>query len=249
MLEGLRSERRWQWAAYGKHPAARDYFKVGQGFPLLDSFSGWVENGYQAVAARVTARGILRSWRFWTREARRENVVCGVVRDSADSLGRPYPLLVMGTGPLKDWANHWDLVPLVCDGAWGQMEYLGARPFADLKKLEEEVQGIRPPNAGWSDLTSARDNLAQLESHCVERLERQALSLSENMESVIPLDQGTSEDPVRLIGLCHYLVKSRTEIMPSVIFMGGTLDKTYCAFFRRPLTVSDFVQLWSLPEG
>ena len=48
MLEGLRSERRWQWAAYGKHPAARDYFKVGQGFPLVDSFSGWVENGYQA---------------------------------------------------------------------------------------------------------------------------------------------------------------------------------------------------------
>jgi hypothetical protein len=26
------------------------------------------------------------------------------------------------------------------------------------------------------------------------------------------------------------------------------LDKTYCAFFRRPLTGSDFVQLWSLPE-
>jgi type VI secretion system protein VasJ len=250
MLEGLRSERRWQWAAYGKHPVAKDYFKVGQDFPLLNSFSGWIESGYEKVASKNKSAGVRRSWRFWTREARRENVVCGVLRDSTDSFGRPYPLLIMGTGPLKDWVNEWDLVPLACENTWGQIEYLLTRTFSDLKKLEEEVQNIRPPAAEWSELAKRRESFKGLTSRDLGRLNGQTSSLSESMERFILLDQGPSHDQFELIGLCHLLVKSRTEMAPNAIFMGGTLEKTYCAFFRRPLAPSDFIQLWSVPaEG
>ena len=164
MLEGLRSERRWQWAAYGKHPAAKDYFKVGQDFPLLNSFSEWIESGYEKLASRKNPASMRCSWRFWTREARRENVVCGVLRDSTDSFGRPYPLLIMGTGPSRDWVNEWDLVPLACENTWGQIEYLSTRTFSDLKRLEEEVQNIRSPAAEWSDLAKRRESFSGLTS-------------------------------------------------------------------------------------
>jgi type VI secretion system protein VasJ len=250
MLERLRPERRWQWAAYGKHPAAKDYFKVGQNFPLLNSFSEWIESGYEKVASKNNPAGMRRSWRFWTREARRENVVCGVLRDSTDSFGRPYPLLIMGSGPLVGWVNEWDLVPLACENTWGQIEYLSTKTFSDLKRLEEEVQNIRLPSAEWSELAKRRESFKGLTSEELSHLNGQASSLSESMERFICLDQGLSHDQFELIGLCHLLVKTRTEIVPNVIFMGGTLEKTYCAFFRRPLTPSDFIQLWSVPaEG
>jgi len=53
-------------------------------------------------------------------------LVCGVVRDSVDRLGRPYPLLVLGTGSLREWESHWDLLPYACLPVWQRIEYLGA---------------------------------------------------------------------------------------------------------------------------
>jgi type VI secretion system protein VasJ len=217
---------------------------------LLNSFSEWIESGYEKVASKNNPANMRCSWRFWTREARRENVVCGVLRDSTDSFGRPYPLLIMGTGPLTGWVNEWDLVPLACENTWGQIEYLSTKTFSDLKRLEEEVQNIRLPSAEWSELSKRRESFKGLTSPELSQLNGQASSLSESMERFICLDQGLSHDQFELIGLCHLLVKARTEIVPNVIFMGGTLEKTYCAFFRRPLTPSDFIQLWSVPaEG
>lgn len=55
----------WKWAAYGKHPAAKDFFKLGQFGPLVQDFSRWVEKGYQLFAARK--KFSQNSWRFWTR--------------------------------------------------------------------------------------------------------------------------------------------------------------------------------------
>jgi type VI secretion system protein VasJ len=187
-----------------------------------------------------------RSWRFWTREARKENVVCGVVRDSNDSLSRPYPLLIMGTGPLKDWVSQWDLVPLACESAWGQMEYLSAKAFNDLRELEEEVQNITPPAGEWLALARQREGFEELGSPRVTEPGGAASSLSERMEWFIPFDQLPPRDHFELIGLCHSLVRARIEAAPSAIFMGGTAEKMYVAFFRRPLAPSDFIRLWSI---
>ncbi len=246
MLERIRSERRWQWAAYGKHPAAKDYFRVGQEFPLVNSFSGWIENGYQVLVSRTRPFKARHSWRFWTREARRENVVCGVVRDSSDSLGRPYPLLVMGSGPLKDWVSQWDLVPLACESAWSQMEALSEKAFSDLRELEEGVQNIVPPSVQWLELAREREGFRELGSQEIEVLETGTAGLSERMDCFISLDQATPGDRLQLTGLYHSFVRARMEAVPSVIFIGGTEEKALVAFFRRPLAPSDFIRLWSI---
>jgi len=246
MLEKIRSERRWQWAAYGKHPAAKDYFKIGQDFPLLNSFSGWIENGYQVLASKDNPIKARRSWRFWARESRRENLVCGLVRDSNDSLGRPYPLLIIGTGPLKDWSSQWDLVPLACEKAWGQMEYLSAKTFNDLRELEAEVQNISPPAAEWLELARKRESFEEIASLNLSEMGGGTSSLKERMECVIPLDRVPPRDPLELAGLCHSLLRARIETAPSAIFMGGTVERPFVAFFRRPLSPSDFIHLWSV---
>src|SRR5512145_774650 len=104
----------WMWAAYGKHPAIKDYFRVGQDFPLLRVFVSWVENGYkQFTPERDTA--MQNSWHFWARGAASDSIVCGLVKDSSDGIGRNYPLLIIGTGPLREWAENWDLLPLACE--------------------------------------------------------------------------------------------------------------------------------------
>ena len=46
------SDQNWRWAAFGKHPVARDFFRVGPDFPLIKGFSDWVENGYQILTSK-----------------------------------------------------------------------------------------------------------------------------------------------------------------------------------------------------
>jgi type VI secretion system protein VasJ len=248
MLEKLKSERRWRWAACGRHPAAKDDFTVGQDFPLLNSFSGWIEHGYQVLASRDNPVKVQRSWRFWTREAREENVVCGVVRDSNDSLGRPYPILIIGTGPLSGWVSQWDLLPLAFEDTWGQLEYLSTKAFSDLRELEEEIQNIKPPAAEWLNLARKREVFEELGSLHLSQLEGETSSLSGETAYFIPLDTLPSRDRFELIGLCHTLVRARLEAAPRAVFMGGTLEKQYVAFFRRPPAPSDFIHLWSVTE-
>ena len=71
----------------------------------------------------ATPAGIC-SWRFWAKGANKKALVCGVARDSSDSVGRPYPLLVVGTGPLADWEDEWELLPAACENTWNQMDVM-----------------------------------------------------------------------------------------------------------------------------
>jgi type VI secretion system protein VasJ len=244
-----RTERRWQWAAYGKHPSAKDYLRLGQYFPMGRSFSDWVEAGYQGLGNRSNPVAHFYSWRFWTKEARRENVVCGLVKDSADSLGRPYPLLLIGSGPLKGWDACWDLVPLALESVWSQMEYLSTMPLNDVKRLENVIESIRPPVADWAILERRRADLSGLEPAILADLEAKAASLFEKAECFAPIEQQPAIDHFALIARCHSAVKARTESVPSAVFMGGTIDTSCVALYKRPLLSSDFVHLWSLGRG
>jgi len=87
----------------GKHPVAMDYFHLGTSAPLVNAFGAWIENGYQKVVSPARNGLALHSWRFWARGIQKGHIACGVVRDSSDSTGRPYPLLVMGIGKLPGW--------------------------------------------------------------------------------------------------------------------------------------------------
>ncbi len=238
MLGRLRTERRWQWSACGKHPAAKDYFNVGDTFPLSKAFAEWMGRSFDTID-RKKAESAHPSWRFWTREIRHDHVVCGIIRDSGDAVGRPYPLLIMGAGPLADWDDHWDLIPFVCEQLWVQAEQAAARPWPDLAAFEGELRAIRPPTSRWSDLAS---RLTQFENFPLEALRERLRQLSDT-DPFLCLD-GQPYDHFDLIGVCHYLCRMNTKAIPNVVFMGGTVDHTYFAPFKRALSTADFARMW-----
>lgn len=236
MLGSIKSGLPWQWTATGKHPAMKDFFTLGDNGPLALGFSEWVKGGFQQAGSPRDPSSFY-SWRFWARGFRKENLTCGIVRDSSDSLGRPYPLLVMGIGPLNGWEKDWDLLPLACETTWNRMEYLSTRMFNGLKQMEEEMQNLQPPFSGWEELAGKREDFKELERQVSLRQEEKEIFISLDRE---PLD------PPAWIRFWHFLFKKNKESIPGTLFMGGTLAQTYLAVFRRPLMPADFARLWSV---
>ena len=253
MLGPIGSILHWRWAASGKHPVASDFFRMGEEFSLGKGFSDWVGNGYRALTSGGNAGQRLYSWRFWAKGTQKGTLACGVLRDSSDRVGRPYPLLIMGMGPLKGWEEEWDLLPLACERTWNQIEYLTAGVVSDFKKLENETGQIRSPRAEWSELRVQKGDLGKRPSgegpgesvENLKALEKQARDLSEKGESFVPLDQRPSEDQFNRISLCHSFFKAYGGTTPNAVFMGGTTERASIAFFRRPLMPGDFVRLWT----
>ncbi|NVN91505.1 MAG: type VI secretion system protein TssA [Desulfuromonadales bacterium] len=252
MTDTTEDEKYWQWAAFGKHPTAKDYFRLGDETPFVEGLFGWVENGYQLLTTKESAAPEFCSWRFWAREAGKNSLVCGVVRVSSDSLGRPYPLVIMGSGPLGNWQDNWDLLPFSGERTWRQIEYIAANLFADFKKLEEEIRTIRAPDANWPELARKRKELNFLGSPIdpyasfldFRELKKTAAAHAEKAEVFISLDRGPCHDKITHVSLWHMLSKESAKSLPSALFMGGTLDKAYLSIFRRPMKTADFVQLW-----
>lgn len=241
----------WNWGAFGKHPVGRDYFRVGPNDPFLQAFSDWVENGYRRLNPEHVSHPVFYSWRFWAKGPKKGSVVCGVGRDSSDSLGRPYPFLIMGKGPLEDWENHWELLPLAMEKTWAQIEHLASGRFADFKQMEDQVRSIKPPGPNWKDMETLRgasgDPVSDRSQWDMGDMVKRIEGLRETPEVFIPLKRGRSDDPFDLVSLLHSLVKKAHKgTVPNSIFMGGVPENTYLAVFMRPLAPTDFVHLWSV---
>lgn len=256
MLGSLASLSYWRWAAHGKHPAAGDYFRVGDDLPLLRAFANWVHQGYQAFSSgRPTSGSGHHSWRFWAKGAARGQLFGGLLKDSTDSHGRPFPLLLMGTGPLTGWEEHWDLVPFACEGSWNQMERLGTRGFEALSEFEAEIYKIRGPSAEWSVFKTTKEEVEK--AACsgggtnpplqLGDLEKRAALCSRQSEISIPLTERASDDQFALISLWHSLLRAHLESVPVVVFMGGDQEGALMLLLQRPLRPDDFLQLWSGP--
>ena len=232
------------WAAYGKHPAIKDYFRVGQDFPLLRVFSGWVENGYKQYS-KSNGNAMHNAWHFWARGASGKSIVCGLVRDSSDGIGRNYPLLIIGAGPLSQWEENWDLLPLACEAVWRDIERLSVQDFTDLKKLEAEIMSLRQPQFQWQEFKSKK-NLFLDDSGGEQNVTAFA---TDGKESFIPLEQISLQNRNLLISHYHALFKSSVRAIPSLVFAGESRGRFFVKFFNRPLTPTDFVSLWNAGMG
>ena len=254
MLGLVKSKSSWNWAAWGKHPVARDYFRVGSKDPLLKAFSDWVEKGYHMLSSKHNYSSNRYSWRFWVKGFKKDNIVCGVGRDSSDSLGRSYPIVIIGTGPLQGWDDHWDILPLACEKTWSHIEYLTTKRFLDFKQMEDGVKIINPPYPNWSEFADQRSSRFESSSNNwlspqdIRDITKCVDNLTKKTEFFIPLDSESSNDPITLTCLWHSFLKSRIREIPNAVFMGGVPDDIYMAVFKRPLVPGDFVRLWSDKE-
>lgn len=242
--------KKWQWVICGKHPGLKDYFQLGPNLPMVAALADWIEKGYRGVAGAKTSPSSLLSWRFWAGGPDRETLLCGILRDSGDSAGRPYPLLVVGSGSLPDWGSRWDLVPHACEQSWSQMESLSARIFRNLKQLEDELLRVREPQPLWTEFArfaAAGPSSGQApDTSSSDHIEDQAMRLARDSEILVALDEPPSLDPFTIIHRWHASLKKHHREPPKAVFMGGNASAGRLAFFRRPLTTQDFARLWSV---
>jgi len=224
----------------GKHPAARDFMEAGQGFPLFDALSQWMEKGYEE-RLRGNRATSLHSWRFWARGGRKNSVVCGLLKDSCDTIGRLYPLLVMGTGELEEWEEHWDLLPLACENTWSQMESFSTRMYKTFQELQQDLYRTRVPAPRWDDFSTT--DFSTYTSSPPRML----------IEDFVPgdifsvqLEPLPAHEQKMQILAWHRLCKNHVKELPVIVFMGSTGgDSIHLFMARRALALDDFERLWA----
>jgi len=255
VLGSLNNKKKWEWCANGKHPASRDYFRIAAQHPLLNAFIEWMEKGYNQLKRRPESGQTLYSWRFWSRGALPDTLVCGIIRDSSDGVGRPYPLLIMGTGAVIKWRTHPELLPFALEKTWKQMESLAAGRFVDLQSLKEEVLRLSPPEVNRqlhnrhlekSEIRLSSDRDASYPGEDINRLPSSQKPVSQQEQLFIEIKDAATENPLNLATAWSLRLKKQAVDLPSAFLMGGRPEKSYLAFFFRPLGIGDFVHLWSI---
>lgn len=243
----------WNWAVCGKHPIARDYLRIGLTTSLLVAFESWFEKGYRMLSNQRSINSV-NSWRFWAKGLTKGNLICGVGKDSSDSIGRQYPLLIMGDGSIEGWEEDWDLLYDVFEKTWDQIETISSRSYDDLTDFENEIRSIENPDRYWLELKSKNRNwnepgssvntlTIQMNSDVIRENVRH---LSDKLEVHIPLDNQTTGNISDMAGLWCSLLKSSSSGTPNAVFMGGIPEKKMLVLFNRSLNANDFVQLWSV---
>lgn len=251
MLGPIKKKESWIWYASGKHPAVKDYFKAGWEEPLLKAFATWIEDGYRQLSTDKDKNVRQNSWRFWVKGTHKMHLICGVGRDSVDSIGRSFPLVITGTGRLRNWESRWDLLPVALDKIWHQIEHLCTKRFLDFKHLENEIHLILSPVKKWTELNAALPRAAHHQTASIgTATERRALQkgLSRRqgpMLGIIPLSHVSQEEQPAKIALLHAMLKEQSRGVPSAVFMGGVPDNTCMVIFSKPVRPDDFRKLWS----
>ena len=253
MLGSLISGGKWRWGAYGKHPIAADYIRLGDFTPLMNGFSDWVANGFKALSLGKNSGHQPCSWRFWAKGPQKGEIICGLVRDSCDSIGRPYPLLILGSGPLKNWEERWDLLPFACEKSWDQTEYISSQMFSDFKRLDTEFRNMKSPQPEWDECRTRRDELMEF-SESMERdptgyllhLKNAVHEASGKPEGFFSLDPAMFRDQLTAVNYLYHLLIERNNNAPNAMFLGGTLDMAFMSYYRRPLASDDFMALWTV---
>ena len=253
MLGKMKPKTGWIWYADGKHPAAKDFLTIGLREPLLRALVDWAAAGFQQMSAGRKPAFASNSWRFWTGGNGRGHIICGVMRDSCDSFGRFFPLTVLGTGPLKGWEAHWELLPLVLDKTWQQIEYLATKRHLDFNQLENEIHTLPVPMNNWLELDSAgrlpgKEAAALGMSPEVNRAKVPPVTPGgpDALLDIIPLNNFSQADPPAQIARLQAALRKRAPHAPNAVFMGGIPEKSCLVLFKRPLRPNDFAKLWSL---
>ncbi len=250
MLGRLIGGARWEWAVFGKHPVAKDYFQINLVSPMATAFAQWVDSGFRRLS-EDQRRHTACSWRFWAKGQKRGAMTCGLGKCSSDSIGRPYPLMIVGEGTLPQWEQYWQLMLASLQSTWESLEYAASRRLRGLDHLETVVRSVPAPRSQWLEAASAvcpddKDPLTGCRKVFLTDACEKAKALDADGALLVELDGDDATDPFQLASAWHVALKACGMPAPTTAFMGGRPDKSVLALFRRPLMTDDFSSLWSI---
>ena len=245
----------------GKHPAAPDFLKLGvvdkrgAADPLLASFSRWLDNGYSRYGGRSRDDGPYYSWRFFARGPH-DGFICGILKQSRDRVGRPYPLMILGSGMVSGWRRNWRYLPYACEHTWNEMEWIGRDEPYGLEAFRESLRRIEPPVDCWETVRKQHAVLnrkstpgthAYTPSPCLG-VRLNALFSPYLREDRFTLKIGGAIQDGAPYVLTHIFsfISDRTPDPPAAAFFNGPPDSLWLAYSHRQLSSAVFRQVWCL---
>ncbi|MBW2592188.1 MAG: hypothetical protein JRE58_04165, partial [Deltaproteobacteria bacterium] len=114
---------------------------------------------------------------------------------------------------------------------------------------------LPPPEVNWQQLnrhlaeSETRQDLNRDASYSGENINRLPPSqkpVSQQEQLFIEIKDAATENPLNLAMAWSLRLKKQAVDLPSAFLMGGIPEKSYLAFFFRPLGIGDFIHLWSI---
>ncbi len=242
----IKSQKSFKWAFFGKLPIAGDYLTIGRPTPLLVSFAKWVEKGYFEFAPDKNI-DLNFSWRFWAKGPNKE-LVCGIIKSSADKFNRQYPLLIIGSGKELFLNKNWAITPYACDKTWEQLELITQNHVGNIRDIKRSLKMIRPPVSEASELNLASENIQNLKIEQMNTTKQSDFlnkmnsieSLSRLKNFTVQLDEKDKQASLASIIKLLFLLKKKSSVAPNVVFWGGNKDSQKLFFLKRALNIADF---------
>lgn len=246
----IKDKNHWDFAVFGKHPAAGDYLSLGHVTPLLNGYSSWMEKGYGQVAPGLKDTSDL-AWKFWAKGPNGK-LICGILKNSRDKHNRPYPLMVTGEGRLPEAAREWDLIPFALEKTWALMKGMGGQGAESIKDLKRILSKIKGPSQSSEKWRKAREQVKGLplplarpgmNSDFMNKMNNvDGLSRKDHVN--VWIDVGKPVEAMIPVSKFLILMKTRTKIEPGTVFIGGGKRIKRMVLLRRSLAMDDFTDLW-----
>jgi type VI secretion system protein VasJ len=241
---------KFELSAYGKHPAFSDYFSLNTGSPLVNALSVWVEEG---TKRKGNHNKKVHSFRFWIRGIKKGELALGIIRDSSDHLGRPYPLFIMGVGFVKNWEKRWHHIFSSFGAVFRAFEDVSASRYDSFREFETSLARINFPE-------SLRINDPGLEGEASDGELNEKFRLPEMMMAWFNKDRekGVLSLPVAALsgGFASTARKTkggglfgRKSQIPGAVFWGGLPENPVLTIYSRPLKTDDFCDLFTAFYG
>ena len=248
---------KWAWGACGKHPSAKDYFRLNINSSLFQAFERWTEKGFDSVSNDLKDGKKLCSWRFWAKGIKKGQIVCGLVKTSSDSIGRPYPLLVVGAGFIAGWEDNWDILTETFEAIWQRIEYISTRRFSNLEDFKAEINVLRDLPLQYGKIKADREvsrSISEGDNHRNQLKPGNEVGFTNNLEMlarekalILLLENQDSMEVSDSIRRAQYRFRSAGISLPNAVFIGGSASRQFLAIFGRSIKTQDFVRLWTLP--
>ena len=122
-----------------------DYFSIGDQTHFAVAYKKWVTLGYQHYIGNGGDGKQVCSYRFWSKGDSTTSLAVGLLRSSSDTLGRPFPLLLIGTGQLPCWQKMWCVLTNTLENIWAELEKIAGQRDQSLQDISTDLSKISLP--------------------------------------------------------------------------------------------------------
>ncbi|MFO7885096.1 MAG: type VI secretion system-associated protein TagF [Desulfobacteraceae bacterium] len=252
MLGVNRSEKPWNWSVYGKHPSFNDYINHQTGEKLVHALSIWVHNGSKLIYSKEKSNS-LYSYRFWVKGVKKNDLVCGIIKNSSDSIGRTYPLFITGHGRIHEWEKDWDIVFQVFDPLFEMFESLSAKRFKSFNEFASSLHSLRFNQSKWLNYRSIIRNTNRSDTGDMFPGYQEMIRLKNNKEPLKDdmtfsfIRKSTQITKKQKSGFMNKILNKKVPA-PACAFIGGLTQHPVLKIYNRPLVPEDLSDLFKIQD-